>query len=36
MTQHYGKKLNTTPANAKANVSAAIDELIVVCCLPVL
>ena len=35
MTQHYGKK-HTTPANAKANVSAAIGELIVVYCLLVL
>ena len=46
MTQHYGKKhpvlyaqimkKHTTPANAKANVSAAIGELIVVYCLLVL
>ena len=45
MTQHYGKKhpalyaqimKHTTPANAKANVSAAIGKLIVVYCLLVL
>ena len=45
MTQHYGKKhpalyaqimKHTTLADAKANVSAAIDELIVVYCLLVL
>ena len=46
MRQHYGKKhpalyaqimkKHTTPANAKANVSAAIGELIVVYCLLVL